>query len=256
MPVGANTPQLGIQSYTFRQFKLERAVATMAKLGIRFVEFYEGHLPVSATPEQRKAFQTLCSDHGVTPVAYGVQSFSKDHDRNRRQFEFAKSLDIGCLTADPTPDAFDSLDKLCAEFSIRIAIHPHGPVGQKLHRWHSAETILAAVKDHHPLIGSCLDTGHLIRCAQMGVELDPAQQVRVMASRNFGLHVKDHDNAARTDVVLGKAVLKVDALAAALKEVNFDGFLSIEYEAQPADPTADVEQCVAVLKKAITAVYG
>lgn len=249
-------PKIGVQSYTFRQFKLERAVATMGKLGVRFAEFFEGHLPITASPEQKRAFLNLCGDHGVKPIAFGVLAFSKDHDRNRRLFEFGKSLGVECLTADPTPDAFDSLDKLCEEFQIRIAIHPHGPVGQKLHRWYSAEKIMEVVQHRHPLIGSCLDTGHLIRCAQLGVVLDPAEQVMVMGRRNFGLHVKDHDNASRSDVILGKAALQVDALAKALKAVNFDGFLSVEYEARPDDPTADVEKCLAILQSAVSLAYS
>src|SRR5947209_5479949 len=83
------------------------------------------------------------------------------------------------FSADPEPDSFDVLDKLVAEYRIAIAIHPHGPVGpNRLHRWYSAEVIMAAVKDHHPLIGSCLDTGHLIRAAQLGKMLDPAAEIR------------------------------------------------------------------------------
>ena len=31
------------------------------------------------------------------------------------------------FSADPDPDSFDSLDKLCDEYKIAIGIHPHGP---------------------------------------------------------------------------------------------------------------------------------
>ena len=51
-------------------------------------------------------------------------------------------------------DAFDSLDKLCDEYKIEIAIHPHGPTGGKNRDpWWSAEIIMKAVKDHNKLIG-------------------------------------------------------------------------------------------------------
>jgi hypothetical protein len=70
-------PKIGVQSYTFRQFKLERAVATMGKLGVRFAEFFEGHLPITASPEQKRAFLNLCGDHGVKPIAFGVLAFSR-----------------------------------------------------------------------------------------------------------------------------------------------------------------------------------
>jgi inosose dehydratase len=136
------------------------------------------------------------------------------------------------------------------ETKVAIAIHPHGPVGNGRHRWWSAEVILAAVKDHHPLIGTCLDTGHLIRSEQLGAKLDPAQQIRAMGARNFGIHLKDHDNQRKTDVPYGKGVLDVPGVLKALKEVDFKGSMSIEYEAHPEDPSADVRECVAYLKDA------
>ena len=116
------------------------------------------------------------------------------------------------FSADPDPDSFDSLDKLCDEYKIAIGIHPHGPQSDKLHRWYSAEVILPAVKDHNALIGTCLDTGHLIRAAQLGKKLDPVEEVRKMGPRNFGVHLKDNDNEKDVDVVFGKGVLDVPAV--------------------------------------------
>ena len=63
----------------------------------------------------------------MTPVGFGVSPFTKDHDANKKFFEFGKAIGLKYLSADPTPDAFDSLDKLCDEYKIAIAIHPHGP---------------------------------------------------------------------------------------------------------------------------------
>jgi sugar phosphate isomerase/epimerase len=241
---------LAIQSYTFRNFNLEKAVAKIEECGVHHVEFFSAHVPVNSKPEQIKAVLKLCSDHGITPVAFGVEAFSKDHEANKKKFEFGKALGIKVLTADPTPDAFDSLDKLCEEYKIAIGIHPHGPQGGgKRHRWWSAETIMAAVKDHNPLIGSCLDTGHLIRMAQLGEMLDPAKEVHVMGKRNFGMHLKDHDNKRKTDVIYGKdgGVLDVPAVLKALKEEKFKGYVAIEYEAKPEEPTADVKELVKIV---------
>lgn len=243
---------VGIQSYTFRNFDLEPALKRIQELGLKYGEFYQKHAPLEATPEQRAAFLKLCKEYGVTPRAWGVQGFSKNHDANKRIFEFGKGLGLKSISADPTTDAFDSLDKLCEEYQIAIAIHPHGPAGGgKLHRWYSAEVIMKAVKDHHPLIGTCLDTGHLIRAAQLGEKLDPAQQVRVMGARNFGMHLKDHDNERKTDVVYGKGALDVPAVLKALREVNFKGLISIEYEANPQDPSPDVKACLAVFRDSV-----
>lgn len=247
---------VGAQSYTFRNFSLEKALAMMQELGLGYVEFATGHVPPSSTPEQLDAVRSLAKTYGVTPAAAGVLPFSKDIDQNRKHFELARRLGLKALSADPDPDAFDSLDKLCAEYQVAIAIHPHGPAGERLHRWYSAERILAAVKDHHPLIGSCLDTGHLIRSAQppFNQKLDPAEQIRIMGKRNFGLHLKDHDNAMRTDVVFGKGVLDVPAVLKALREVGFTGMISIEYEANPDNPSADVRACLDVFEDAVAQV--
>lgn len=245
--------QVGIQSYTFRKFNLEQALKRTQEAGLAYAEFYRGHIKTDSKPEAIEAMRKLCAEYGVTPIAFGVESFSANHEANKKLFEFAARLGVKHLSADPTPDSFDSLDKLVEEYKITIAIHPHGPSGGKPHRWYSAEVIMKAVKDHHPLIGTCLDTGHLIRMAQLGTPLNPAQQIEVMGARNFGLHLKDHDNQRRTDVPYGdpNGVLKVDEVLKALKKVKFKGYISIEYEANPDDPSTDVKKCVTYLQERI-----
>jgi sugar phosphate isomerase/epimerase len=244
---------LGVQSYTFRKFDLEQTLKRTQALGLHNIELYQKHAPLEASPDQIKAILKMCSDYGVKPVCWGVQAFKKDNDFNKRVFEFGKALGVPAMSADPDPDSFDSLDKLCDEYKIAIGIHPHGPQGDRLHRWYSAELIMEAVKNHNPLIGSCLDTGHLIRSAQepFNKKLDPAQQVRVMGARNFGMHLKDHDNTRKTDVIFGKGVLDLVSVLKALREVKFKGHLSIEYEANEDEPTADVKACVEVFKEAV-----
>lgn len=242
---------IGIQSYTFRNFKFDQAIKRIADVGVHFVELYNGHVPLNSTPEQIKSAIKLCKDSGVRPIAFGVESFTKDHEANKKKFEFGAALGISHMSADPQPDSFDSLDKLVDEYKISIAIHPHGPAGGKnRHRWWNAETIMEAVKNHHKLIGTCLDTGHLIRMAQLGENIDPAQQIKVMGARNFGLHLKDHNNKTHTDVIYGKdgGVLNVASVLKALNEVKFGGYISIEYEAKPQEPTADVKALVDIIR--------
>lgn len=252
-PFGGFT--VGIQSYSYRKFTFERALEQIRDLGLRNVELYREHVPLTATDAQMKAAKNLLEKYRLTPIAFGVEAFTKDHAANRRVFEFGRNLGVRYLTANPRPDSFDSLDKLVAEFNIGIAIHGHGPVrnNKELDRWYSAEAIMEAVRNRHRLIGSCLDTGHLIRCNQepFNRRLDPAAQIRVMGNRNFGLHLKDHDNKRRTDVVFGRGVLDVPGILRALREVKFQGYISIEYEASPENPTADIRACLDVFKEAV-----
>jgi inosose dehydratase len=243
--------KFGAQSYTFREFNTEQTLKRMQDQSLHYVEFFQKHAPINSSPAQIAALLKLCKEYQVTPLAWGVQSFSKNTDFNRKVFEFGKRLGIKMFSADPDPDSFDSLDKLCDEYKIAIGIHPHGPQGKKLHRWYSAQIILKAVKDHNPLIGTCLDTGHLLRAAELGQKLDPAEQIHIMGARNFGIHLKDHDSKRHEDVIFGKGPLDVLGVLKALRDVKFDGMISIEYEAHPKDPSADVLACVAVVKEAV-----
>jgi sugar phosphate isomerase/epimerase len=243
---------LGVQSYTYRNFDLEPALAKIQDLGLHYVELYQKHAPLESKPEQIKLILKKCSDYGIKPVCWGVQHFSKNAEANKRVFEFGQALGLKAFSADPDPDSFDSLDKLCENYKIAIAIHPHGPGGGgKLHRWYSAEVIMKGVKDHNPLIGAGLDTGHLIRAAQAGEKLDPAQQVRAMGARNFGMHMKDHDNKQKEDVVFGKGALDVAAVLKALREVKFTGHIAIEHEAHADNPQPDMKGNVEAFKEAV-----
>jgi sugar phosphate isomerase/epimerase len=242
---------VGAQTYTFRKFNLEGALKRMKELGLKYGEFYQGHCPMTDDSKKIDAFLKTCKEYDVTPLAWGVQGFTKDHNANKKIFEFGKALGLKMFSADPSPDSFDSLDKLCADYKIAIGIHPHGPAGKNLHRWYSAEVIMKAVKSHHELIGACLDTGHLIRAEQLGKKLDPAQEVRTMGKRNFGMHMKDHDNKKKVDVVFGKGSLDVPAVLKALREVEFHGLISIEYEANADNPSPDVKACLKVFEEAV-----
>ncbi len=243
--------KLGAQSYTFREFDLEATLKRMKDLDLHYAELYQKHAPLNSSPAQIAALLKLCKEYEVTPLAWGVHGFTKNTDDNRKVFDFGKALGVKMFSADPAPDSFDSLDKLCEEYKIAIGIHPHGPQGRRLHRWYSAEIILKAVKDHNPLIGSCLDTGHLIRAAQLNKKLDPAEEIRIIGARNFGIHLKDHDNQRQEDVIFGKGVLDVPAVLKALRNVKFAGMLSIEYEAHAKNPVEDVRACVQVVKESV-----
>ena len=115
---------VGVQTYTFRKFNLEQALKKTQELGLKYAEFTRTHLATNSSEDQVKAAKKLASEYGVTPIAFGVETFTKDHDKNKKIFDFAALLGVKYLSADPDPDSFDSLDKLVEEYKIAIAIHP------------------------------------------------------------------------------------------------------------------------------------
>ena len=237
---------LGIQLYSLRGYKVDEALGHARDLGFRHVEFYGGMFPLDSTPEQIAALRKKVADLGLTITAHGVNGFGGDAAANRRVFEFVKAAGIPIITADPSPDAFASLDELVKEFDIRIAIHNHGPK----HRYNKVVDVLRAIEKHDPRIGACADLGHYIRSGEKPVEV-----IRLLKGRLYGIHLKDFAEMQdkTKGVILGRGHLDVPAVMEALVAVGFpaDGALSIEYEENPKDPIADLKACVAVARKAI-----
>ena len=238
--------RFGIQAHGLRKFPIDRAIQIIHDdLQLHWVEFSRKHLPVEATGAEIRRIRGLLEQNDITCNALGVHKFTADHDANRRVFEFARSMNVRNISANPSRDSFDSLDKLVAEYDIRIAIHNHGPGTP----YDKVSDVTEAVKGRHPNIGACVDTGHFIRSAE-----DPVEAIYKLKGRMFGLHVKDvAEQAKKThDVIIGKGFLDVAAMFKALKDVNFplDGALSLEFEGNPDDPVGEIKQCLAVAAEA------
>ena len=97
-------------------------------------------------------------------------------------FEFAKKMGIDTLVAEPEPAALDTVEKLCKEYNIKVAIHDHP---KPSHYW-NPDTVLEAVKGRTPLMGACADTGHWLRSG-----LDPVECLKKLEGRVICLHFKD-----------------------------------------------------------------
>ncbi len=233
---------MGIQSYSLRNFPVDKALQiTHDDLGLRYVEFFGSHFPLNSSDERIKEIQDKIAGLEIMSLAHGVNAFTKNHDANRKIFEFAKKAGFKNISADPTEDSFDSLDKLVEEYGIRIAIHNHGPGA----RYNKVADVLNAINGHHKNIGACADLGHYIRSAE-----DPVKAIYLLEDRLYGIHLKDfaEPKANAKGVILGKGQLDVEAVFKALRKVNFppDCSLALEYEEKPENPIADIQECLAV----------
>jgi len=245
----ADNLNLGVQLYSLRGYKVDEALQHARDLGFKFVEFYPGMYPINSDDEAIAAMKKKLADLGLTVSAHGVNGFSKDAAANRKIFEFAKRAGIRTLSADPSPESFDSLDELVKEFDVKVAIHNHGPT----HRYNKAIDVLQAVEKRDPRIGACADLGHFIRSGERPVEV-----IRLLAGRLYGVHLKDFAEMQdkTKGVILGKGHMDVPAVMEALVAAKFpaDGALSIEYEENPQNPLDDIRQCAEAARAAIAKV--
>jgi inosose dehydratase len=230
--------KLGLQSYSLRRFPFPQAVATVKQLGLTYLEAFPGHLPMERANEAKK----VLADHGVRLVAYGVVRMRNDEAAMRRLFDFAKTMGIEVLTADPDPDSFDLLDKLVDEYGIYVAIHNHGPGS----RYPGMESVAKAIEGHHERIGLCYDTGHAARAGD-----DIVAGVRKVGKRVYGVHLKDV-NEQKHDVIVGTGVLDIKGFLRALKEVGFKGTLMLEYELEPDNPIAGIQKSLAFVRQVLS----
>jgi len=222
---------MGSQSYSFRKFDLNGALACLQELGLNQMEFCGVHFPADKDAEGFAGVKAAIEAAGIAVPCYGVEEFTADEAANRKKFEFAKALGIGILTANPTADSFDGLDDLCEEYQIKIAIHNHGPGA----RYDKVSDTLAAVGGHSPLIGACLDTGHCIRSGEK-----PHETIEALGDRLISMHLKDwiHGGAEQ---IIGKGDLDLAAVVKGLKALGFTGPIMMEYEESPDNPVPDMK---------------
>ncbi|HEX5104463.1 MAG TPA: sugar phosphate isomerase/epimerase [Pirellulaceae bacterium] len=241
---------VGVQSYSLRNFETPEVIRHLQGMGVHYTEFYGKHLDPKASDEQIAETLKLLQSANIKLAGHGVHGFSKNHEANKALFDFAKKAGVKVITANPEKDAFESLDKLVAEYDIRIAIHNHGPNAL----YDKLSDVTQAVKGHDKRIGACVDCGHYLRSGE-----DPVKCVLELGDRVYGVHIKDEketNTPKSANVVIGKGHLDVVGLFKALKQIKFpaDGALSLEYEANPMNPIDDMKACLEVAKEAIAKV--
>lgn len=234
---------MGMQSYSLRAFSLEDALAKTKHLGLRHWEAFQAHIPQTDDPAKIKEILGKLRAADVSLPNWGVQGFNSDEAAARKTFEFARLMGIKVISADPTPDSLPVLDKLLEEYkkhNIYIAIHNHGPGA----RYDKISTVAAALKDHHPRLGACVDTGHYLRSGE-----DPVEAVRTFGARTYDVHLKDvKDKTQFTEIGLGD-LRTVDLLKELLKN-KYSGIIALEYEEHEKDPMQYIDICLAATRDA------
>lgn len=239
--------KMGLQSYSLRGYKVNgksdrtKALGLTEKLGLHYWEAYPEHIPFTLSAEALKEVKEQLKEAKVTVAGYGVVPLKKDAGFNRKYFEFAKEMNLEYLSADPELGSFDVLDKQVEEYGIAIGIHNHGPG----HHYAKIDTIAETIKDHNPLIGCCIDTGHFLRSKE-----DPVRAAEVFKNRVYGVHLKDVKDAVKF-AILGQGDLRVLDLLKALAAQKYKHIVAIEYEEKPEDPMEDVEACLEYVRKTI-----
>ena len=237
-----------MHSYTFKNFSIFDAIDKTAALGVHYMSIsgsvnWNGSNSVATTSlseKQLQAIQDKLKASGISPkfVNIGVVKLPPDEATSRKVFEFAKKLGIDTLVAEPATNALDTVEKLCKEYNIRVAIHDH-PKGHSIY-W-NPDSVLAAIKGRTPLLGACADVGHWMRSG-----LDPVECLKKLDGHIFCLHFKDLNEMkpGAHDVPWGTGIGQTKALMAELKRQHFHGAFCVEYEYHWDTSQPEIAECV------------
>lgn len=139
------------------------------------------------------------------------------------------------------------------EFGIRAVIHPHA--GGYIEFADEIDRVLADVPAR--VAGLCLDTGHLHYSG-----MDPVAWLRRHAARLDYVHFKDIDARVHAQVLgeriaffdacargvmcpIGRGVLDYLAIRAALREIGYAGWVTVEQERDPRNADASLRDVAA-----------
>ena len=243
-----NNWKLSIQTWTFHKYSFLQSVEKADSLGVKFLEVYpgqkvggdiQGAFSYTLDKDSRDKLKQFLEYRGIKVVALGV--IDKDYynkDNLEKFFEFAKYMGISFITAEPEWNDLDEFNRLAGKYKVKVALHCHPKPSS--HYWHPDSTVAAMNGRQH--IGAWPDIGHW---ARNGVNIPDA--MKKVEGRIWGLHLKDikeFNNTAAEDTLLGQGVCDIPAVMKELKRQKFKGVVSIEYEVNPLKNMSEMQQNV------------
>jgi sugar phosphate isomerase/epimerase len=253
IPQSALTPAgfgISAQCWSFREFTLFEAIEMAAAAGMGGVEVFPGQklgadhgdakLGPDLPDDKIQALLDHLKKNNLAAYNFGVTDIPKDEDKARKVFEFAKKLGLYGVTTESL-DAIDTLEKLAAEYDIKVCFHNH-PKPTAL--W-NPEKVWKAVEGRHQNIGICADIGHW---ATSG--LDPLEVIRKVAPRVLAFHMKDRASIEKWthDRPFGTGLIDLPAILDEVRKHGFAGNVSIEYEHNWKTSLPELAQCAGYLR--------
>jgi len=118
----------------------------------------------------------------------------------------------------------DIIEAKVKQTDIKLAIHNHGPEDEI---FPSPGSVYEKIKNLDKRIGLCVDTGHTFR-----LNLDPATELKKYKDRLFDVHIKDINEQIPKgqNVEIGRGKMNIPSIMKALKEIEYNGVLGLEYE--------------------------
>ena len=241
--------ELGMASYTFREFSLDETLAMTQRLGLKKIAFKSFHLPLESSESEIKAAVKKVEARGLALYGCGVV-YMKTKEEVDRAFRYAQAGGMEVIIGVPNHELLEYTNKKVQEYNIKLAIHNHGP-GDKLYP--TPQSAYEKIKDLDPRMGLCLDIGHTQRSG-----IDPSEAAEKVADRILDIHLKDVTAASAEGgpVEIGRGVIDIPRFLRTIIELDYRGIASFEYEKDPKDPLPGVAESLGYIKGLLSQLGG
>jgi sugar phosphate isomerase/epimerase len=247
----ANSPQadkpyrfpfdLGIASYTFRSFPLDKVLEMTMRLGVRKLTLKDMHLPLHSSEADIRSILERISSAGLVLASAGVV-YMNTEDEIRNAFGYAKMAGIKFMVGVPEQSLLKIAERYVKETGIALAIHNHGPTDE---RFPSPESVYTRIAAMDKRMGLCIDVGHTQRLG-----LDPSAEIGRFSDRVLDVHIKDVSSADAkgSTVEMGRGVVDIPRFLRTLIRVRYSGTLHFEFEKDEKDPLPGLAESVGYLR--------
>lgn len=215
--------KIGIADYTFRSFSIPESIKIMQQLGVATISVKDFHLPLDSNQQEINDVLAKYRDGGIKVYGVGV-IYMKTTQEVDRAFNYARMAGVPLIIGVPAYDLLDYTEQKVKQYDIRLAIHNHGPQ-DKLYP--GPREVYEKISHRDTRMGLCLDIGHSERAGE-----EPAAAVAKYGKRIYDMHIKDVTKAAGDGqaIPVGRGVIDFQKLVKALRQANYQGHCSLEYE--------------------------
>jgi len=237
---------LGVATYSLRNFPRDKAIAMMQALGARYVNLKSVHLPFELSPAELAAARQEIEAAGLVIVGGGVITFEHDTDEDvGKYFAYAKAAGMPLITAHTDAQTLPRIERFAKQYDIKVAIHNHGPEDK---RFPSPYDALKHVKSMDRRMGLCIDIGHTVRTGT-----DVVQAVADAGPRLLDMHAKDlRDLTAKgSQCIVGEGAIPIAEIFQQLQAIGYRGYVNLEYEIDADDPLPGMKQSFAYMRGAL-----
>lgn len=238
--------ELGLASYTFREFDLDAALAMAGRVGLVRIAVKSVHLPLESSEAEIQAAAAKIRAAGLVPYGCGVVYMTTETEVEQA-FAYARAGGMEVIIGVPGHEFLDRAEQKVRESGIKLAVHNHGP-GDLLYP--TPASILDRIKNLDPRIGVCLDIGH---CQRSGI--DPSEAAVACGARLLDVHLKDVTAPTKDGgpAEAGRGVIDIPRFLRTLAAMNYRGTAAFEYEKDGRDPLPGLAESVGYVRGVLAA---